>query len=289
MRIDEHTLSVDQVRQGDHAFAHYADDEAQWTIVSAFTGRGCALGHKVIVVPDPATSREDASQRIRAGGGMAERALASGQVVCTSMREIIYPDTRFRADQQLLRFSGATEQARREGYAGLRLFVDMRWTHDLNLDVESMMAWETGAEELFTSGEFAAVCGYDRHAFDPEIVEAMRAAHPVALLERPGELRAYRTERGCHLIGDADAATRPEFRTVIEAALDGAAGASVLLDLSRICFLSVGCAADLLRLTRRSDYRWVVVRCSPFQARMLRQLDADSIATLVLDDAAGPT
>jgi anti-anti-sigma regulatory factor len=289
MQADEHTLAVDRVRLGDHAFAHYADDESQWAIVSAFTGRGCALGHKVIVVPDPAVGREAASQRIRASGGIVERALSDGQVVCASMREIIYPETRFRADQQLVRLAGATREARKQGYAGLRLFIDMRWTHDLNLDVEPMMAWETGARELFASGEFAAVCGYDRRAFDPEVVATMRAAHPVALLERPGELRTYRSERACHLIGDADAATRPLFRAAIEEALNDAAGGSVLLNLSRVCFVSVGCAADLLRLAQRSDCHQVIVRCSAFQARLLRRLGANSVPVLVLDDAADPT
>jgi anti-anti-sigma regulatory factor len=287
MRVDEHTLAVDQVKLGDHAFVYYADDEVRWGVAAAFTGRGCALGQKVIIVPDPAVSREDACQRIADGGAMVEQALASGQVICASMREIIYPDTRFRADQQLLRLRAATEEAKREGYGGLRLYVDMRWTHDLHLDAEPMMAWENSAHDLFLSGEFAAVCGYDRRAFDPDVVEAMRTAHPVALLQRPGELRAYRAERGCHLIGDADVATRPSFRAALAAALDVAADNSVLLDLSRLCFLSAGCADDLLRLVAASGCYRVVVRCSAVQARMLRRLGADSRPELVLDDTAG--
>lgn len=287
MRVNEHTLAVDQLRLGHHAFAHYADDEVRWEVAAAFTGRGCALGHKVIVIPDPAVSRKDACQRIGAAGGMVERALATGQVVCASMREIIYPDTRFRADRQLRRLRDATEQARREGYAGLRLFVDMHWTHDLHMDAELLVAWETGAHELFISGQFAAVCGYDRRAFDPEVVEAMRIAHPVALLERPGELRAYRSQRGCHLIGDADVATRPSFRVALAAALEAAAGGSVVIDLSRLCFLSAGCAADLLQLAATADCRRVVVRCSAVQARTLRRLGADRLPVLVLDQTAG--
>jgi anti-anti-sigma regulatory factor len=164
----------------------------------------------------------------------------------------------------------------------------MRWTHDLHLDPEPMMAWETSAHELFASGECTAVCSYDRRAFAPEVVEAMRIAHPVALLERTGELRSYRSERGCHLIGDADIATCPSFRVAISAALDAAAAGSVLLDLSRLCFLSAGCAADLLRLVGTAGCHRVVVRCSAVQARTLRQLGADSIPALVLGTADRP-
>jgi len=287
MRTDERTLSVDQLRLGDHAFALYADDEVRWELAAAFTSRGCALGSKVILVPDPAVSREDACQRI-ACGGMVEQSLASGQLMCASMREIIYPDTRFRADRQLLRLREATDQARHEGYTGLRLYIDMRWTHDLGLDAEPMMAWENSAHELFQSREFTAVCGYDRRAFDPDVVEAMWSAHPATLLERPGELRAYRSERGCHLIGEADVATRPSFRAAITAALDAAAGNTMLLDLSRLCFLSAGCADDLLRIATTAGCRQVIVRCSAIHARTLRHLGADTLNIFVLDVTAYP-
>jgi anti-anti-sigma regulatory factor len=287
MRVDAHTLAVEHVRLGEHAFAYYDDDEVRWEVAAAFTGRGCALGHKVIIVPDPAVSRQEAWQRITAWSGVAEQALAAGQVACASMREIIYPDTRFSAAQQLVRLREATEGARREGYAGLRLFIDMRWVHDLGLGTEQMMAWEAGADELFTAAKFAAVCSYDRRAFEPEVVEAMRTGHPVALLGRPGELRAYRSDQGCHLIGDADIATRSSFRAALSAALDAAAEGNVLLDLSRLCFLSAGCAADLLRLGTASGCQQVVVRCSPVQARTLLGLGVEGLPWMVLESPAG--
>jgi anti-anti-sigma regulatory factor len=283
MRVDAHTLAVEQVRLGQHAFAYYDDDEVRWEVAAAFTGRGCALGHKVIIVPDPAVSRQEAWQRITGWSGVAEQALTAGQVTCASMREIIYPDTRFSAARQLVRLREATEGARREGYAGLRLFIDMRWVHDLGLGTEQMLAWEASADELFTTAQFGAVCSYDRRAFEPEVVEAMRTGHPVALLGRPGDLRAYRSDQGCHLIGDADIATRPSFRAALSAALDAAATGSALIDLSRLCFLSAGCAADLLRLGAASGCQQVVVRCSAVQARMLRRLGVGSLSWLVLE------
>jgi hypothetical protein len=285
MRVDAHTLAVDQVRLGDHAFFSYADAGVRWQIAAAFAGRGCAAGDKVIIVPDPSVSRQDAYGHIAALDSALEQALADGQVICASMREIISPDRRFSAPRQLVKLRDAAGQARRDGYRGLRLYVDMTWTHDLNVDAESMMAWESGAHDLFTAGDFAAVCGYDRRAFAPPVVETMWAGHPVALLDRPGELRGYRSARGCHLIGDADIATRASFMAAVTAALDAAVG-SALLDLSRLCFLSVGCASDLLRMIAAADCGQVVVRCSPAQARLLRHLGAASIPALALDRTA---
>jgi hypothetical protein len=286
MRVDAHTLAVDHMRLGDHAFVPYADDDARWETAAAFAGRGYALGDKVIIVPDPAVSREDACQQVAARGGVVEQALARGHVTCASMREIIHPDRSFSAARQLVRLGEAADGAVREGYGGLRVFIDMRWAHDLDFAEESLMRWENGAHELFTRGDFAAICGYDRRAFAPDLVDAMRADHPVALLERPGELRAYRSAQGCHLIGDADMATRRSFAIAITAALDAAAPGRVLLDLSRLCFLSAGCASDLLRMAAVAHCDQVVVRCSAVQARTLRHLGGASLPGLVLDDMA---
>ena len=89
------------------------------------------------------------------------------------------------------------------------------------------------------------------------------------------------------LIGDGDLLTRPHFRDAVRAALAAGAGGWVLVDLSRLCFMSAGCAGDLLRLIARADgYDKVVVRCSALHASTLRHLGATGIGRLVLDELA---
>ena len=66
MRVDTHTLAVERMRLGDHAFAHYADDDVRWEVPAAFTYRGLARGEKVIVMMDPACSADDAFERLAA-------------------------------------------------------------------------------------------------------------------------------------------------------------------------------------------------------------------------------
>ena len=52
MQADAHTLAVDQIRLGDHAFAHYADDDVRWAVPALFTQLGLGSGEKVIVLGD---------------------------------------------------------------------------------------------------------------------------------------------------------------------------------------------------------------------------------------------
>jgi hypothetical protein len=54
VRADSYTLAVEQMQLGNHAFAHYADDDARWEVPAAFACQGLARGEKVIVMMDPA-------------------------------------------------------------------------------------------------------------------------------------------------------------------------------------------------------------------------------------------
>ena len=286
MKADAHTLAMDQLRLGDHAFAEYADDELRWELPGVFVGHGLASGHQVMILPDPAVPHDDVFERMVSCSGAAEQGLMIGQLSITSMRELVYPERRFTAQRQMARLREETQRARRKGFAGLRTFIDMAWVRDFGVDIEAVMRREASAGELFANRDYAEVCSYDRRHFPREVLEAMWASHPVALLERPGELRGYGGTAGWHLIGDADIATRQSFRSLLHAALDGVPGGETLLDLSRLCFMSLGCASDLLRLARESGRGRIVVRCSCLQASVLRRLGSAEVPGLVLDETA---
>src|SRR5271154_4729455 len=103
VRADTHTIAVERMRLGDHAFAHYADDDVRWEVPTAFAHRGLARGEKVIVMMDPACSADDAFARLAASNGGADDARARGQLVFSSMRELISPDKSFTVPRQLSR------------------------------------------------------------------------------------------------------------------------------------------------------------------------------------------
>jgi hypothetical protein len=280
--IDAHTIAVTQLRLGDHAFAHHADDDLRWEVLGAFCALGIANGEKVIVLADPEASDDEAFQRLFPDGGFAEQAWASGQLTFSSMDSLIHPDRNFTAERQIGRLFEEIEQARWRGYAGLRSAIDMAWVHEWGLDVEGVIQRETHADALFARCQYAELCSYDRRRFAPEVIEAMRVGHPVALLERLGDLQAYHSINGVRLIGDADMATRDRFTAAVRTALDDASSAGrLLVDLSRLAFPSVGCAADMLRLAAQADgYERIDIHCSLFHARVLRKVGAAPIGRL---------
>ncbi|MFI5985258.1 MEDS domain-containing protein [Streptomyces sp. NPDC051555] len=286
--VGAHTLSVEQMGLGDHAFAHYADDEVRWGVLGVFAMLGLARNEKVVVMADPDVPHDEVVRQMFPDERPVQ-ALERGQLRLTSMRELISPHRRFTAGQQLGRLREETLRARDEGYAGLRSVIDMAWVEDLGMDIEGVMHRETHAEALFTDRSYAEICTYDRRRFSAGTVEAMRVGHPVALLEHPGDLGAFHFGHGVRMVGDADWSTRAPWSSALRSALRGAgAGRPLLLDLTPVPFLSVTCAADLLRQVRDADPKVrVEVRCSTFHAGLLRRLGALAVAGLCLVEDEG--
>ena len=139
VRADAHTIAVERMRLGDHAFAHYADDDVRWEVPAVFTNRGLSHGEKVIVMMDPGCSADDACERLAAFVIGVDDARDRGQLVFSSMRELISPEKSFTARRQTDRLRQETELARQEGFAGLRTVIDMAWVDDLGMDVEGVM------------------------------------------------------------------------------------------------------------------------------------------------------
>jgi anti-anti-sigma regulatory factor len=288
VRADSRTIAVERMQLGDHAFAHYADDDVRWEVPALFANRGLSRGEKVLVMMDPGCSDDDACERLAAYVSGIDDACARGQLAFSSMRELIGPEKSFTVRRQLDRLRQETDLARQEGFAGLRTVVDMAWVQDLAVDVEGVIDREKHADSLFERRHYAEICTYDRRRFDPAVVEEIRLSHPVALLERPGDLQAHHAPGELYLIGDADMATGDIFRAAVSVAFEAPPGRQALVDLTRLCFLSAGCAGDLLRLIGQSrGCEKVVVRCRPPQARILRRLRVMWPDDLVLEEETG--
>ncbi|MEU9125915.1 MEDS domain-containing protein [Streptomyces sp. NPDC048506] len=287
----DHLIPVQHLRPGDHAFVGYGDDEVRWEVVAAFVRLGLARGEKVLVLPCPEVPGDEVLARIDFPSRSTVSARERGQLVVSSMREVISPDTEFTAARQMARLREETDRATDEGYVGLRAFIDMGWVAALGADVEVMMRRETSAHALFAGRPYTEICAYDRRRFDRSVVTGMERAHPRTLLERLGSLRTARDPDGALcFIGEADVANQDAFTRSLKIALAHTAPARRLtVDLTRLHFLSVGCAVGLLTLAHQAvGHDLVEVRCDHGQRRMLRRLGGGTVPLLVLTEVVRP-
>ncbi|MEU1539604.1 MEDS domain-containing protein [Actinacidiphila glaucinigra] len=296
---DVRVVPVQRMRPGDHAFVSYDGDDTRWDVLAAFARLGLAAGERVMVfaapgVPDPEVLAHlgpaDDAGRPGDADAWVRSARRSGQLVLSSMRELISPEDEFTAVRQQGRLTEETDRAVRDGYAGLRAYIDMHWVRDLGAPIDAMVHRETHADHLFAGRPYAEVCAYDRRWFAGDVLDAMAQAHPRNLLARLGALYATRTEGRLRLLGEADLGTRERFHGVVADTLRRTAeGGHLVLALRDLHFLDVGCAAELLTLVAAAGERGVrvEVRCSAFHLALLRRLGAAALPGLTLIGVSG--
>ncbi|WP_223833141.1 MEDS domain-containing protein [Streptomyces venezuelae] len=279
------TMPVQQLRAGDHAFVSYADDDAGRDVVTTFTWTGLARHEKVMVFSAPQTDESEVWNSLDAPGPLLGAARERGQLVVSSMRALIHPAPHFTPERQWQRIEEETGRALREGYRGLRTYIDMHWVADLDADIAVMMHRESHAQHLFTDRPYTEICAYDSRSFAPDVLTAMHRAHPCRLLSRLGELHVEQAPGTVRLAGEADVATREQFLSAVrEGLLRTADERRLTLDMSQLIFLSAACAVDLLRLAASAEDHGIRALCHPSGARMLRMAGAENMPNLLLSE-----
>ncbi|WP_461026219.1 MEDS domain-containing protein [Streptomyces sparsus] len=278
-----HTVPVQQLRPGDHAFVRYDNDAARWEIAGAFVRTGLELGERVIVLTSPRTSENAALTALHAHSPALAAARLEGRLVLSTMRELISPHTEFTEQRQWERLLEETGRAVRDGCTGARAFIDMDWVRALGLDLDAVTHRESHSHHLFTGRPYTELCAYDGRWFSKEVLAEMCSAHPRKVLAGLGILRTVSTAGSVRLIGEADLNTRTAFAEALRDGLSqSSASGRLTADLTRLHFLSIGCAADLLLIASAAPHHRIEVRCAPFQAATLRRLGAESVMSLVL-------
>ena len=112
----------------------------------------------------------------------------------------------------------------------------------------------------------------------------MQQIHGSSALSQHGVLRAVHGDGVVRLFGEAGGATRGQFVTALESGLARSrASRCLLVDLTQLHFVDVGCACDLLLLAQRATgHELTAVYYDVYRARLLRMLGAQTVRQLVL-------
>lgn len=137
---------------------------------------------------------------------------------------------------QMAVYLGATEAAQAEGYAGLRVAVEVTDLVKAPLTWEAHLRWESTADRLLSPKSLSALCGYRRDALPPALLADLAAVHPAA--------NATAESLPFHLFGEGDVlALSGEVdlfsSDALERVLDLAAGDGepAVLDLAALQFI----------------------------------------------------
>ncbi|MBI5623908.1 MAG: MEDS domain-containing protein [Elusimicrobia bacterium] len=175
-------LSMTPEGLGPHAHAaliHLSRQE-QLSFVVPYHRSGLERGEKCVCVAD-ADGVEALWAALRAAGVDAAGALAKGQLASLSPEEVYLKDGRFDPAPTLAVFRGAIEEARRQGFSGLRVSADMTWSCGGAAAMPLLADYEAEVNRLFEDHPFGAVCQYEYGRFSADALTRVVYTHPLVI------------------------------------------------------------------------------------------------------------
>jgi anti-anti-sigma factor len=276
--------TVEELRPGDHACLTFTDADERLDIVAAFVRDGLASSQRVFCYVEsttPSAFTADLSER----GLAVERSIDIGQLVVAGSGEQFLAGGAFAADQVIDSLTGQLQQARLDGYSGVRLTADMCWALRPAAGVEQLLAYESRLADVLAGADALAVCQYDRQRFDTVTLASVTATHGRAVAavtyHDDAMLRICRqyVPPGLRVAGEID------FRHVD--VLARALVESVALDrnahvnLRQLRFVDGAAAAAIVQAAASlGGGRTMLVTCQPIVAKVLGAIGADEVPAL---------
>jgi hypothetical protein len=276
-------VGVDRLQPGDHAFLAFSSDEERWDILGVFTQQGMARDEKVLLLVDVAHSPAEVAARVAGGAAAARRAIGRGQLVVSNTPRFGPGD--FDAVRLVDAIMRAADDACCDGHHGLRGATEMSLALTPLDTLDQAVEYETVLHEsLFTvrkNRRYTSLCHWDEREFGGSpVMDAVRAIHPVTVLDQGGTLHVALTSAGVRLTGDSDLSTRADFDAALRE-LASQSRETLVLDIADLSFLDAGSAGAVLRFA--ADLvppRRLEVRCRNHHRRMLHVLGARTIRQL---------
>lgn len=275
-------VGVDRLQPGDHAFLAFSNDDERWDILGVFAQQGLARDEKVLLLVDAACPPAEVAARVTGGTIQARRAIGRGQLVVSALPRSGAGDFVAGRVGEVAR---QTEAMAGERYGGLRCATEMSGALPPSESLERAVEYETALHQTLSaahpSRRYTSLCHWDEREFgDSPVMDAVRAIHPVTLLDRDGTLHVTPVTSGVRLTGDSDLCTRAEFDAALES-LAGLPHRTLVLDITDMSFLDACSAGAVLRLAAGLiPPRRLEVRCRNHHRRMLYLLGGRPIRQL---------
>lgn len=266
--------------QGGHVCWSFNTDEALHDAAATFLVEGAARHERLVYVA------EGTCDRLRADLAAmpdVDRLVASGCLTLQPVGDLYEPDGSFDVARQVATYRALIENARREGFSGLRVAANATSLVAGNAARRRFLRYELVVDEVMAKEPMTALCAYDRRVVGDAIVE-LGAVHPLrhGLDGCADDFHAYSSGDALHLAGEIDVSTSEVFDIVLDVARSKVP-ATIVLDVSSLTFIDCRGLAALGRLatTMRDAGGEVEVRgASPALRRWIALLGLDDLVMI---------
>jgi hypothetical protein len=276
--------SVDALAEGDHACLTFSDPDERLDIVAAFVRDGLVRSTKVLCLTESVPPDRLATELVDRGVPAPET-LPPDQLVISSSEETWLAGGANGAADMIKTLERHIDDARRQGFTGLRITADMCWVNRPAAAADQLPAFESAVGALFHDGRLAAICQYDREIFDAVTLALATSVHShtvaaTVYYEDP-VLRICRQHSppGVRLAGELDYTHVEEFTIALAEAVR--LDQDIQVNLAKLRFLDVACATALAQAAvGLPDGRVVSIVCGDPVEGVLRLVGVTSIAAV---------
>ncbi len=196
----------------------------------AFLTEGVELGQALMFVGGAAA--EEVVRSIEPTSSM----VADGSLQIAPFNAVYPGGRRLPNADQWSAFAGATEQARRGGFTGLRVLAEVTSLASPADAWLEQALWESYADRRMADFSLSALCCFDRNAVQPEGLAAIASSHPVVdrRLESLVPFRMFGCADAVAVAGEVDAFSSGTLRQLLRA---NGLEADRVLDLNELTFI----------------------------------------------------
>lgn len=180
----------------DHATDHlalvYGAQDEQFESVVPFLHRGLVQDERCLYVADE-SSREAILAALRDHGIDVETALETGALDVVTAADIYRRDGEFDREAMLDFWRRALDDARSDGFTGIRAAAEMTWALDSETCTDELVEYEALLNPLYEDDDYTVLCQYDRTRFPDEVVHDVIKTHPLVVQDNTVSQNVYYT------------------------------------------------------------------------------------------------
>ena len=264
----------------EHACLTFGEPEELFDLTAAFVRDGLSSGLKVVWLSDEAPMR--ATSELTRRGMAVESAVAAGQMTAVTWEGRLLAEHAFSADHAMEWLTGQMAACQEQGFAGLRVAMDMSWALRPVSGVEQLPDFEEGVAAALAGTTASVLCQYDRERFDPVTLASVAAFHSrsvaAATYYDDAALRICRqyAPPGIRLAGEIDCQAEEPLALALAEAIR--LDTDLTVNMAGLMFIDASCARMIVNAARGlAAPRRVVLRCSPAVVTRFALLEAADI------------
>jgi len=275
---------VTELSQDAHACLTFGEADDLLDLTAAFVRDGLASGFRVVVLSD---SPQLAAAKLSWREIAAEAAVATGQMVMVASADGLVGPQGFSAGQAMGWLRDQLADSRREGYAGIRVALDMSWALRPMTGIEELPVLEEEIAAAVSGAGMSVLCGYDRERFDPVTLALIAPLHSHAVAAATyyddPVLRICRqyVPPGIRLAGEMDFLAAEALALALGEAIriDG----DITINMANLSFIDASSIRMVTDAAASLDAsRTMILRCRPAIETRFAQLGADRLPQVSL-------